>query len=549
MSRTSALTRLVAPAAARHLRLASGLGLAAGLLWPVQAAAIAWAIPAWIEGRWVAGLWAAALFLAAALIRAGLEALAARRAYRGADMVITEARGALLDREGGQLSGGVSSAALGAMVAQKLPLLSPYLTRYQTAMVRVMVLPLLYLCLVFPVSWAAGLVLLVAGPLIPVFMALVGMAAKEASDRQMAEIGDMNALLIDNIAALPDIRLLNATERARTDFAARAEALKTRTMAVLRVAFLSSTVLELFAALGVAMVAVYVGFSLLGEIPFGAYATPLTLGQGLFLLLMAPEYFQPLRDLAAAWHDRAAAQSVADELEALAARPADPILGTGGLAAPIPGPATLAMHGVVVQRGTRRLVLPEITLEPGEMVVLAGPSGAGKSTALDLAAGLLRAGEGDITVAGQALDRLTADGWRARIAYIPQAVRMPDAPLHEILDPHGRGGDMAAALQAARADHVVAALPEGLETRLGETGAGVSGGEARRLLLARAFLAGAEVILADEPTADLDHATARQVIDALAALKGQGAALLVATHDPELMHRADRVLRIGEDAA
>ncbi|MDF1801545.1 ABC transporter ATP-binding protein/permease [Thalassovita sp.] len=524
----------LSPAQENLSRKASGLLVAAGLLWPIQALAIAWAVSSWAAGDLTPSLPCAAAFLLAALLKAGLEIRAGALSFRLADTLIHDQRQAILARESRLLRADVSSAEIGALLSQKLPLLSPYVTRYRPAMMRVRVLPLVMLALIFSISWAAGLVLLVAGPLIPVFMALVGMAAKEASIRHMAEIGDMNRLLIDRIAALPDLHLLNAQTRSRDDFTRAADSLRQRTMAVLRVAFLSSTVLELFAAIGVAMVAVYVGFSLLGEIPFGAYATPLTLFEGIFLLLLAPEYFQPLRDLAAAWHDKAGAEAVLDELDTLSQTAPAPILGQGLPVPPLPGAATLRLQGVSVQRGARSLLLPDLSLAPGDSLALTGPSGAGKSTMLDVISGLLPA-KGTVTVCGQPLTHETADAWRARLALVPQEAHVPDVTLAQFLDPQGHGRDPAKALRLAQADGIVAALPHGMDTRLGETGAGVSGGELRRLLLARAFLNEAQIILADEPTADLDTATAGRIISALQAAANQGKTVIAATHDPALI--------------
>uniref|UniRef100_UPI00356B56E2 ATP-binding cassette domain-containing protein n=1 Tax=Rhodosalinus sp. TaxID=2047741 RepID=UPI00356B56E2 len=312
--------------------------------------------------------------------------------------------------------------------------------------------------------------------------------------------------------------------------------------------FLSSTILELFSALGVALVAVYVGFTLLGEIGIGHWGD-LTLAGGLFVLLLAPEFFQPLREMAAAWHDRASARAVAGELAALEDDPRPAILGRGEAAAPLDGPATLRLDGAMVMRGGARVRLPDLAVAPGEAVALTGPSGSGKSSALMAAAGLVPAETGRIEVAGRALDDATADAWRARVALVPQSVHVPDVTLRAFLDPAGQGGDPAPALAAAGAEGVVARLPEGLDTRLGETGAGVSGGEARRLLVARAILSGAEVVLADEPTADLDSETARQVIAGLQALAARGATLLVATHDPRLVAAMDRVVEMPGTAA
>jgi ATP-binding cassette subfamily C protein CydD len=533
-------------AASDALRLVGLLETAAGALWPVQALAIAYAVSGWASGAPEGTAMAAGIFAATGVLRALLSARAGAVAFRAADEAVAAERQGLIERESHRIERSESSAAIAALAVDKLPLLVPYLTRYRPAMTRARILPLLFVGLSASVSWAAALILLVAGPLIPLFMALVGMAAREASDRQMQEIGDLNAMLIDRLAALGDLRLLDATARAERDFAAKADGLRQRTMAVLRVAFLSSTVLELFSALGVAMVAVYVGFSLLGEIGFGAWATPLTLAEGVFLLLLAPEFFQPLRDVSAAWHDRASARSVADEIAGLEAAPGEAILGAGGAAAPLPGPATLETIAAEVQRADRRVRLPDLKLAPGETLVLTGPSGAGKSTFLAAAAGLLPLASGEVRVAGAPLAPETADAWRARIAWVPQTVHFRDVTLREFLSESG-GGDLDAALRGAMAHGIVARLPGGLEARLGETGAGVSGGEARRLLLARALVSGADLVLADEPTADLDAETAGDVISALRRLADRGAAVLVASHDPAVRAAFGRSVAVGQE--
>ena len=326
-------------------------------------------------------------------------------------------------------------------------------------------------------------------------------------------------------------------------FAAQADDLRRRTMAVLAVAFMSSTVLELFSALGVALVAVFVGFSLLNVVTFGTWGAPLSPAAGMFLLLLAPDFFQPLRDVAAAWHDKAAADAVAEEYETWRDSAATKRLGAGRTAAPLPGRASLTLRAAQLPSF---LALPDLTVNVGERVALVGPSGSGKTTVLRLLAGLLYLPDAQITVAGHALDHTTADGWRARIGWMPQTPHFLNASLRRNID-MGRpdAGNMEDVLQKAAVASVIAGLAQGLNTQLGETGAGLSGGEGRRVLLARALFARPDVILADEPTADLDEATAALITNALLSEAARGATLIIATHDMTLAQQMDRIVQLG----
>jgi len=531
--------------------IAQGAWALSALLWIPQAwfaaSLIAGLLHAMTPGDMVKGL---AGFALLGVLRAGLDHFAQKRLIRDARRAVAALRQDLLDREAARSpvdEARPDSGALGALLSEKLDMLIPALTRYRPAMARVRSVPLVIFALAVWHSWAVGLILLMAGPLIPVFQALVGMAAKQASARQLEEVSSLNTMLLDRLRALPDLRLLGAVGRMTEDFQHRADALRKRTMAVLRLAFLSSTVLELFSAIGVAMVAVYVGFLLLGQIDFGYWTMPLDATEGIWLLMLAPAFFDPLRELAAAWHDKAAADAVNDELDALCAGDLMPLLGGTAPAPALQGPAHLRTRSLGLRVADHRIEFPDLDIAPGARIALTGPSGSGKSTLLACLAGLRTADHGRIEVAGQTLDAATAAAWRARLGWLPQDVHFLNRSLLGNLLLNGHKTDDAslhAALRKAQADGIVARLPNGLHTRLGETGMGVSGGEARRLLIARLWLSRADVILADEPTADLDRATADAVTDGLLELTASGRTLIVATHDATLAGRMDEVISL-----
>jgi ATP-binding cassette subfamily C protein CydD len=540
------------------LRRSGGISVAAALLVLPQSLLVADTAGALVAGTApvLAPFSAAVIYFCFGLLRQGLEAWRGHIAFRAAQTVVSAERAAVAasqSRISPFCDAALPSGEGAALIGDKLDILLVYLTRYHTAAVKTRFLPVAILVATASISWAAALVLLVCGPLIPLFMALIGYAARDASAIHLKETGSLNALLLERLNALVDIKVLDGRDTMERQFFASAQRLKSRTMAVLRIAFLSSTVLELFSALGVAMVAVYVGFSLLGAFRFGTYGADLTLAHGVVLLLLAPEFFAPLRELAGAWHDRAAALALCAELAATDQRKAETILGEGASVAPLTGTISIATRGLARRAGqSKAIVFPDLDLAAGETVALTGPSGAGKTTFLALIAGLARPEQGRISVCGIDLDDVCADAWRMRLAWVSQTPHFANASLASNIDSIGKGrmdtNRLEAALRAARLDPVIATLPRGLLTRLGETGSGLSGGEARRVMLARAFHAQADVILADEPTADLDPANARAVTESLLELARQGKTLIVATHDRELAGRMGREIKLGGTA-
>ena len=548
---------------------------AAALVWLPQAALLAWAVQGMVEGAgWRAALLPAAAVLALGVLRALAEAWGARAMYAAArshlsalraHAVAALARRSPLDRDRAR------SGQAASVLAEQAEAVVPYLVRFQPARWKSVLAPLAIVAAIAPLSWIAALVLLVAAPLIPVFMALVGMGAQAASRAHMVELGGMNAFLLDRLRGLATLRALGAVDATATRLGDTAQSLRRRTMAVLRIAFLSSAVLELFSALGVAMVAVYIGFSLLGTLDFGAWDTQLTLAQGLFILLLAPAFFEPLRELAAVWHDKAAGEAGLAGLRDLAADGVM-LVGAGdgrGLSAVGDAGNAVVGAGVAVAEATEAALsrMPPVvdvrnlhfahageqplfdefsfTVHPGEHVAMLGASGAGKTTLLALMAGLLPAQAGEIRVGGTILDHASAPTLRRRMAWMGQRPHVFTAPVADNITlgrPVEAGQAVTGALHLAGLGAVAQARPE---VMLGDGGHGLSGGEAVRLALARvAVWPHADLLLVDEPTAHLDSETATRVTDALLAL-ARGKTMLVATHDPVLAARLHRAIDLS----
>ncbi|MEF3134420.1 thiol reductant ABC exporter subunit CydD [Rhizobium sp. 268] len=536
------------------LRRAAILQALAAAIWIPQAGLLAISVGRIADGGGLHDvLWPAFGILLLGLARSCLDAAGGRLAFHVARAELSRRRQAAvaalslsspIDR------GRPASGKAASVIGEQAELIVPYLARFQPARMKASLVPLVILAFVLPVSWIAALVLLFAAPLIPIFMALIGWRAQAASEKQLVATGGLNGFLLDRLRGLATIRALGAVDATALRLRREAESLRLRTMAVLKIAFLSSAVLELFAALGVAMIAVYVGFSLLGEIRFGTWAGRLDLTEGLFILLLAPAFFEPLRELSAVWHDRAAGEAALKALDALAAGGL-PIRGSAeaATAAGTEAPA-IRLENLAFRYGSDEPLIYDgfnLDIAAGEHLAFLGASGSGKSTLLSLMAGLAPCTGGRIVIGGVELADETAANLRDGMAWIGQKPHIFAGTITGNIAlgrPGVLRGDVTDALDAARLGKAAEAYGG---RSLGEGGIGLSGGEALRLAIARAACnPHLRIILADEPTAHLDAATAAEVTESLLSL-ARGRTLIVATHDPRLAARMQRSIRIDAD--
>ena len=434
--------------------------------------------------------------------------------------------------------------------------------KYRPLMVRAAVVPLVILCLILPFSWLACLLLFITAPIIPLFWAIIGAKAQKAAKEQWQEMGEMNGYLLDRLRGIKTLRILDATFWSAKRLARQSDDLITRTMKVLRIAFLSSAVLELFSALGVALMAVYIGFHLLGVITIGFWGNKLSLAEGLFILLLAPSFFEPLRELASVWHDRVAGKAAMENFTKLVGEGETIVHQASDVRqSPIvqqsydskPKETASPKNGTAIEIDNlsfgfipEKPVFKNFSLKIGrqEKVALTGKSGAGKSVLLALIAGLIQADKGVIKVNGLTVNGANIDEIRAKIGWMGAKPYWFDQSILSNITFNRKFDHIDDYLDLANLHDFA---NERKYQRLGEGGTGVSGGEAARLSLVRLALEkDRNVLLIDEPTAHLDPESAKIVIDALIKISGENS-LLVATHDPELFRRMDRVIELSPE--
>ena len=529
----------------RWIRATVLAGSLAGLATILQMVLLAWIVhQGIIEQRPVTALIPAfAGLLVSLLVRALCQGLQTRFAARASEQVRSQAREQLRrhwQTQGPLALADASAASLTREWLDHVEALHGYFARFLPQMTLSVVVPLLILALVFWLDWLAGIFLLLSAPLIPLFMALVGMGAEKVNQQHFEVVSRLSGQFLDKVRGLTTLQLFGQTDSARETLHKRSDQYRRVTMKTLKVAFLSSAVLEFFSSVAIAVIAIYVGFGLLGYIEYGP-SDELTLFSGLLVLLLAPEFFQPLRTLSQYYHDRASAMGAAAEILTRLNEAGETPTATDRRLGRT-SKNMLDLQGVNVRYGDKdtRPVLEQIdlTLSRGYSVALTGPTGSGKSSLLHLMAGFLAPDSGVVRVFGEA-PGARPFGWLGQKGFWIQGTWADNLRL---TTPDASDEAIKQALHQVGLDDLVASREQGINSPLSESGQGLSGGQARRLSLARIFLADYDLILLDEPTAGLDANSEQQIINALKALHAQGKTLVFSTHHSALLSLADRVL-------
>ena len=485
------------------------------------------------------------LFLGAALARSALLWLRELVAQRGAIRAKSELRQRLfahLLRLGPAYAGGEKAGELATTTTEGVERLEPYFARYLPQVALSMLVPLLVVVFVFPRDVASGILLLVTAPVIPIMMVLVGSYAEEHIKRQWTALSRLGAYFLDALQGLPTLKAFGQEAAGKERSVAVSEEFRARTMKVLKFAFLSGLVLEFMTAASIALIAVTLGVRLVsGNMAFE---------DAFLVLLLTPEFYRPLRELGAHRHagmeGKAAFERIAEILDT--EPPTRKASGTGAFPR---GLFTVEVSGVGFSYpGSGRPALSGVDLElpAGTRTAVVGRSGAGKSTLVNLLMRFVEPTQGGIFANGVPISAFSAEEWRRNVALVPQRPHLFYGSLLEnirMARPGASREEVEGAAELAGVARFVRRLPRGYDTPVGERGARLSGGEAQRMAIARAFLKDAPVLIMDEPTSALDPESERLIRLALERL-AEGRATLIVAHRLNTVYTADGLVVLEE---
>lgn len=469
-------------------------------------------------------------------VRTATHWLQARLGQRGATNIIADLSDRVLTAVTAKQPREVIAQrdAAATVVTRGLDGLRPYFSRYLPTLLLAAVLTPATVAVIAGYDLKSTVVVVITLPLIPIFMVLIGMATADRSAAALAAMTTLQSRLLDLIAGIPTLRALGRARGPEQRIAELTAAHRRSVMATLRVAFLSALVLEFLATLGVALIAVGIGLRL----AFGE----LTLATGLTVLLLAPDVYWPLRRIGVEFHAAQDGKAAADAAFALIG---EPTISRTRSRSVIARRACIRLERLTVA-GRDGHAPDELSavIEPGAVTILTGRNGAGKSTTLQAIAGLVVPSSGRITVAGADVADLDPTGWWGQLSWLPQRpVLVPDTVGANLLL-LGSIADLQIACGQSGFDAVIKDLPEGLHTKLGRDGVGLSLGQRQRLGLARALGSSAAVLLLDEPTAHLDPLTEDRVLRALVDRARAGATVVIAAHRESVLAIGDSVVEV-----
>ena len=522
-----------------------GLGVFSALLIVAQAWLLADVVArAFLGGRSLEQLQTPLIMLLlVVLARATVAWVAELAASRSSARAKSQLRAALLQRVatlGLDNSREQRTGELAVLATRGIDALDGYFSLYLPQLFLAVIVPVVVVVVVLWNDWLSAAIIAFTIPLIPLFMALVGAATKERMDGQFRILERLAGHFLDVVAGLGTLKVFGRAKAQATAIGEITERYRRAAISTLRITFLSSLILELVATISVALVAVEIGLRLMNG--------HLGLRTALFALILAPEAYLPLRQLGANYHASAEGMAAAEQVFAVLEAP-EPAQGTR-TDFPDPALTDIAVEGLRVSypdRSEPALDGVSLTVGEGEVLALVGPSGCGKSTLLSVLLGLVTPELGSVRVGDVDLAEIDLDTWRARLAWVPQRPHLFKASIAQNVR-LGRSGastdEVWAAIESSGLADAVRERPDGLDTVLGDRGAGLSAGERQRVALARAFLRDTPLLLLDEPTANLDGETEREVVETIRRL-AKGRTVILVAHRPALISMADRVLSLA----
>lgn len=493
-----------------------------------------------LEGAKLKGVWnSLILILGIILLRALFQWISAITAFEAASQIKSSLRNRLIRHIvslGPVYAGGERTGELITTVVEGVEALEEYFSKYLPQLLLSVTIPLLILGFVFPLDWKSGIILLITGPLIPLFMILIGKLAEKKSLQQFQSLSWMSAHFLDVLRGMTTLKVFGRSKDQIRVIERVSDSFRIMTLSVLRIAFLSALVLEFLATMSTALVAVTIGLRLVyGTLPFSS---------GLFLLLLAPEFYTPLRTLGLNFHAGLSGLNAAmrifeildtpemNNAEHDKMLPSDFIISFQNVGLNYPGAENSALSGIC------------LSLKVGEKIAFVGPSGAGKTSLALLILRFIQPSAGKIFINEDSIESISLKKWRNQIAYVPQTPYLFSGSIEENIRfgrPSATIEEVMEAAQAGLAHDFILKFPEGYQTLLGEGGTRLSGGQVQRIALARAFLKNAPILIMDEGTCNLDSESEREVQLALKRLT-QGKTALIIAHRLSTVREADRIL-------